>query len=297
MNASIHRPRRSVIYVPAANPKAMAKVQSLACDAVILDLEDAVAPAAKAEARRHLAEAFSAGAFSGREAVIRVNALDTPDFEHDMEVVAQCVPDAVLLPKVGQPETFDRLAASCRARNMPSSLRTWAMVETPEGLIELDRIVQAGVRSLHPLDCLVAGTNDLVKETGVSASGQRAYLLPWLMNIVLVARRRGVSVLDGVWNDFRDVAGCDAEALQGRHMGFDGKTLIHPTQVDPANRAFSATPEALEDARCIVAAFDQADANAGVINMGGRMVERLHLKQVQRLLAMDAAIQARADLG
>jgi citrate lyase subunit beta/citryl-CoA lyase len=272
----------------------MAKIRSLDCDAVVLDLEDAVAPSAKAEARRHLIEAFSAGAFGGRETVVRVNACDTTDFTSDMDAVAHCAPDAVLLPKVERKEAFDQLASACRERGIGARTHSWAMVETPAALFELDRLVQAGLACPQALSCLVVGTNDIVKDTGVSSVHGRAYLLPWLMNVVLVARRRGVAVLDGVWNDFGDTVGFDVEALQGRHMGFDGKTLIHPTQIEPANRAFAPDPDMLEQARLVVDAFaQQKNADAGVIQLGGKMVERLHLAQAQRMLELDATIRAR----
>lgn len=288
------RPRRSVLYVPAANPRAMAKARGLDCDAVVFDLEDAVAPAMKAQARRHLVEAFAAGPLAGREAVIRVNAAETDDFALDMDAVAHCKPDAVLLPKVERPEALALLGSACRARGVASTMRAWAMVETPAALLELDRIVRAGTAGAPALDCLVVGTNDLAKETGVFTGEGRAFLLPWLMHVVLVARRYDVTVLDGVWNDFGDIAGFDAEAAQGRKMGFDGKTLIHPAQVAPAHHAFTASAEAVADARRVVDAFARPEhAGAGVINLQGRMVERLHLAQAERLLAVDAAIRAR----
>jgi len=295
MRHSTARPRRSVLYVPAANSRAMTKARDLDCDAVVFDLEDAVAPAMKEQARRYLAEAFQGGPLGGgREAVIRVNAVETTDFALDMEAVAACRPDAVLLPKVDSPEVWVALHQACRAYHLLPSLQAWAMVETPAGLLALDNIAHAGVAAEHALRCLVVGTNDLAKETGVSTGDGRAWMLPWLMQAVLVARRYGLNVLDGVWNDFGDTTGFDAEAAQGRKMGFDGKTLIHPTQVEPANRAFSASPEAVEDARRIVAAFAQPEhAGAGVINLQGRMVERLHLGQAERLLAIDDAIRAR----
>lgn len=294
MNTSSTRPRRSVLYVPAANPRAMAKIRNLDCDAVVLDLEDAVAPAAKADARRHLIEAWSAGAFGGRETVVRVNACETTDFKSDMDAVAHCAPDAVLLPKVEHKEAFDRLSSACRERGIGTRTQTWAMVETPAGLLELDQLVKAGLGCPHTLSCLVVGTNDIVKDTGVSSAHGRAYLLPWLMNVVLVARRRGVAVLDGVWNDFGDTVGFDAETQQGRHMGFDGKTLIHPSQIDGANRAFMPGQDALAHARLVVAAFAQPqNASAGVIQLEGKMVERLHLAQAQRMLEIDAAIRTR----
>ena len=289
------RPRRSVLYVPAANPRAMAKARALGCDAVVFDLEDAVAPAMKAQARRHLVEAFSVGPLTGQEAVIRVNAIDTDDFALDMDAVAHCKPDAVLLPKVERPEALALLGSACRARGVASTMRAWAMVETSAALLELDRIVRAGTAGTPALDCLVVGTNDLARETGVFTGEGRTFLQPWLMHVVLVAKRHGVAVLDGVWNDFGDTAGFDAEAAQGRKMGFDGKTLIHPAQVAPAHRAFTAGDEAVADARRIVEAFALPEhAGAGVINLHGRMVERLHLAQAERLLTVDAAIRARS---
>lgn len=288
------RPRRSVLYVPAANPRAIAKASTLQCDVVVFDLEDAVAPDAKAEARRHLVEAFRFSDWDRRESVIRVNAPGTTDFPLDMDAVAHCTPDAVLLPKVEHANAFDQLDEACRQRQLGQAVQAWAMVETPAALIELDRLVLAGLNGAHRLNCLVVGTNDLVKDTGVSADHNRVYLLSWLMQAVLVARRRGVTVLDGVWNDFADTAGFHAEAVQGREMGFDGKTLIHPAQIGPANLAFMARPEALAHARLVVDTFAQPEhAQSGVINLQGKMVERLHLAQAMRLLAMDAAIRER----
>ena len=272
----------------------MAKARQLDCDAVVFDLEDAVAPEMKAEARRHLDEAFAAGSMPGREAVIRVNAVNTDEFALDMDAVAHCKPDAVLLPKVEQPEALALLGSARRARGMSSTVQAWAMIETPAGIMELNHIARSGVAGSPRLGCLVVGTNDLAKETGVSTDDERAWMRPWLMQVVLAARRYGIAVLDGVWNDFGNSVGFEAEALQGRKMGFDGKTLIHPSQVDGANRAFSATPEAIADAQLIVDAFAQPEhAGAGVINLQGRMVERLHLAQAERLLAIDKAIAER----
>lgn len=294
MTFTASRPRRSVLYVPAANPRAMAKVRQLDCDAVVFDLEDAVAPQMKEEARRHLVEAFAASSIARRETVIRVNAVDTGEFALDMDAVARCNPDAVLLPKVEHPDALAALGSACRTREIGDAMQAWAMVETPAGLLELDRIVNAGRTGFPRLDCLVVGTNDLAKETGVSTDDGRAWMRPWLMHVVLVARRHGITALDGVWNEFSDSAGFEAEVHQGRKMGFDGKTLIHPNQVDAANRAFAATKEAIADARRIVDAFAQPEhAGAGVINLQGRMLERLHLHQAERLLAIDRAIAER----
>lgn len=296
MNPSTHRPRRSAMYVPAANPRALAKVRSLGADAIVFDLEDAVAPAMKAAARGHLVEAFAAGGFGRSETVIRVNAIDTADFAHDLATVVRCRPDAVLLPKVNSAADLHHFSGAAAASGLAEGTGLWAMVETAAALGALDGIIAAGQAGRPRLECLVVGTNDLAKETGVFPGDARTYLLPWLMGIVLAAKRHRVCVLDGVWNDFGDQAGFDAEATQSVKMAFDGKTLIHPTQVAPANRIFSPSTGAVEEARRIAAAFAREEnAGAGVINLDGKMVERLHLEQAQRLLAIHDAIAAAAD--
>ncbi len=281
--------RRSVLYVPAANARAMAKSWSLGADVIVFDLEDAVAPSAKAAARAALITQLAESNRGGSEVVIRVNALGTDELAFDLEAVARCRPDAVLLPKVSSAQDLDAFAQSAAAAALAPDLLLWAMVETAAGIAELDAIVKAGM-SLQPrLHCLAVGTNDIAKETGVFTGDQRACLVPWLMHIVLVAKRRGVTVLDGVWNDFRDQSGFERETLQGMKMGFDGKTLIHPGQVEPANRIFSPSTAAVEDARRIVAVFsDPQHAASNVVNLDGRMVERLHYEQSLRLLAIHA---------
>ncbi len=294
MSEPTNRPRRSVLYVPAINARAIAKSRSLDTDTLIFDLEDAVAPSMKAAARANLVEAFASAPFAC-ETVIRVNAPGTPDHEPDLSTVASCRPDAVLVPKVDSAAQLATFFASAAARQMPAGIGLWAMIETAASLIGLDTLVAAGLAGAPKLDCMVVGTNDIAKETGVFTGDGRALLLPWLMNIVLVAKRHRVCVLDGVWNDFGDTDGFDAEVRQSVKMAFDGKTLIHPTQVEPANRLFAPAPDAVADARTIVEAFGLPEhAGAGVINLAGRMVERLHLEQAQRLLDIHEAIQARA---
>lgn len=293
--ASSRRPRRSALYVPAANLRALSKVGALDCDTVVFDLEDAVAPDMKDNARRNL-QAFFAVPYRGmQERVIRVNAIDTKDFEDDMAAVAACRPEAVLVPKLSSAADFAAIASALQRHGMNRGLRLWAMVETPAALLSLDEIVRAGLVSQPALECLVVGVNDIAKETGVWAGDGRMFLLPWLMQVVLCARRHGVCVLDGVWNDFADQAGFAAEAAQSVKMAFDGKTLIHPTQIDPANRAFTPSPAAVAQARQVVAIFARSEhAGAGVVNLEGRMVERLHLAQAQALLAVCDAIETRA---
>lgn len=288
-------PRRSTLYVPAINHRAIAKCASLACDAVVFDLEDAVAPVMKEAARQNLAQLFVQGGERPvpQFCVIRTNGLDDADFEQDLALVARVRPDAVLVPKLASAESARALCSAIDG--LDSGTRLWLMVETAGALSTLDEIVACAAQARLRLDCLVIGTNDIAKETGVSTAEGRTYLVPWLMNCVLTARRFGVAVLDGVWNDFADSAGFAAEADQAVRMGFDGKTLIHPSQIAPANQAFAPAPAALREAAAIVEAFAQpANAQVGVLQIDGRMVERLHLAQAERLLSLQAAINARA---
>jgi citrate lyase subunit beta/citryl-CoA lyase len=291
---SIPVPHRSVLYVPAVNQRAIAKCASLACDAVVFDLEDAVAPAMKDAARAHLTQVFAQGRPAPRTCVVRTNGLADAGFAQDLALVAQVRPDAVLVPKVAGLQDAQALCASLDG--LDAGIRLWLMVETAGALSVLDDIVAAARGAHGRLECLVVGTNDIAKETGVSAGDGRAYLMPWLMRCVLAARRFGVGVLDGVWNDFGDQQGFAAELAQSVKMGFDGKTLIHPSQIAGANQAFAPSGAAVEEARAIVAAFAlPAHAQAGVIQIEGRMVERLHLAQAERLLRLQARIEAGAS--
>ena len=281
-----YRPRRSVLYVPASSEKALAKAASLACDAVIVDLEDAVAPDAKGEARARLAGFFATRRPGRPELVVRINALSSEWGADDLETARACRSDAILLPKVDGPR--DLLDANDRLDAMDASpeLSLWAMVETPRGMLNLGAIAELGRDRGARLACLVAGTNDLVKETGIRATADRRYLMSWLMQIVLAARAGGLDALDGVSNDFRDLEAFAQECDQGRAMGFDGKTLIHPAQIGPADRAFSPSEAEVSEAHRIVEAFSApGTAGKGVIQIDGRMVERLHLEQAERLLA------------
>jgi citrate lyase subunit beta/citryl-CoA lyase len=289
-------PRRSVLYVPATNTRAIEKARHLPCDVIVFDLEDAVAPAMKGQARQNLASAFAAEPFAAQETVIRVNALDTAEFEEDLRAATGCRPDAILLPKVNTRADMERFAAALSIIVDGPAPKLWAMIETAAAIHHIDGILHAAQGSQLPLDCLVVGTNDLTKETGVYPGENRTYLLPWLMMVVLAAKRYGTDVLDGVWNDFGDQAGFDNEVMQSVRMGFDGKTLIHPSQVGPANAAFTPSDTAIAEAQAIVAAFARPEhASAGVINLDGRMVERLHLEQATRLLARIDAIRARSE--
>ncbi|MGO4437256.1 HpcH/HpaI aldolase/citrate lyase family protein [Rhizobium sp. RAF56] len=278
------RLRRSVLSVPAINGRALQKVHDLDCDGVIFDLEDSVAPEKKAEARENL-KAFFAGKPLGKETIIRVNALSTPFGRDDLDLVLRLNPDAVLLPKVDEPQDVlgvsDRLAEA----DAPEELRIWAMIETPRGVLNAAAIAEAGRTPGSRLDCFVVGLNDLRKETGVLQQPGRAYLVPWLMQVVLAVSAYGLDAVDSVFNDFKDQKAFADECLQGRAMGFDGKMLIHPAQIKAANRHFGPDEQAVMEAEAIIAAFeDPAAAGLNVVNIGGRMVERLHLVQAEALV-------------
>lgn len=277
------RRRRSVLYVPASNEKALAKIASLSCDAVIFDLEDAVAPEEKDAARDRLRSYFAGNPSAQAERVIRVNALASDCGQDDLETAIACGPDAILLPKVESPRDVEAATAASSSATLP---RLWAMIETPRAILNLPALADLGPQGANTVDCFVVGTNDLVKETGVRLTSDRRALVPWLMQIVVAARAGGIDILDGVYNDFRDQEGFAAECAAGVEMGFDGKTLIHPGQIDAANRAFSPDEATLAEARAVVAAFAlPQNAGKGVISIGGRMVERLHLAVAEKVLA------------
>ncbi|MBZ9773051.1 HpcH/HpaI aldolase/citrate lyase family protein [Mesorhizobium sp. CO1-1-8] len=291
-----YRPRRSVLYIPASNDKALAKIAQLACDAVIIDLEDAVAPADKIAAREKLAGIFAGhpvANHNGRrcEMIVRINALASDWGADDLLAAASCEPDGILLPKVDTPRDLLEAGDVLDDNFAPDSVKLWAMIETPKALLNIGAIAELGRDPASRLNCFVAGTNDLVKETGILARPDRRYLVPWLMQMVLAARAGGIDMLDGVSNDFRDLDAFTHECTEAAAMGFDGKSLIHPAQVEAANRAFAPATEAVAEARSVKEAFALAE-NAGksVIALNGRMVERLHLAQAEKLLAKAAAI-------
>ena len=287
MNATSPRPRRSALYVPASNEKALAKIGQLACDCVIVDLEDAVAPGEKASARERMA-AFVAGRArgDGPETVVRINALSSEWGAEDLAAAKACRPDAILIPKVESARDLLDVDDALDEADARPSLSLWAMVETPRAMLNLGAIAALGRDRSARLACLVAGTNDLVKDTGIRPGPGRGLLVPWLMQIVLAARAGGLDALDGVANDFSDLDAFAAECAQGRDLGFDGKTLIHPAQIAPANEAFAPSPQEVDEALAVRAAFAlPQNAAKGVISVAGRMVERLHLEQAERLLA------------
>lgn len=279
------RPRRSVLYVPASNSRAIDKARSLDCDVVILDLEDAVAPDAKVEARQNAVAALQAGGFGRREVVVRVNGLDTPWGRDDLAALATCAPEAVLVPKVSSPEDLRAYSAQ-----LAPLVRLWAMVETCRALLNLDAIAGYGA----PLEVLVVGSNDLAKEMHCRPGVERRPLLTAFSQIIVAGRAHGRVVIDGVFNDIADIEGLERQCLQGLEFGFDGKSLIHPGQIDAANRVFAPDPAEVAWARQIVAAFELPEnAAKGVLKLEGRMVERLHLEEAVRLIAVAEAIAAR----
>jgi citrate lyase subunit beta/citryl-CoA lyase len=278
------RPRRSALYMPSSNPRALDKARTLACDVVILDLEDAVAPDAKDEARRLAVEAVKAGGFGRREVVIRVNGLDTPWGREDLAAAATVSADAVLVPKIASAADLAAYAAA-----LAPGVRLWGMIETCASLFVLDQIAGAG----GPLECLVIGGNDLAKEMRCRPGVMREPLMGALGLSVAAARAHGLSILDAVYNEIEDDEGLGRQCRQGVEFGFDGKTLIHPRQVDAANAAFSPEPEAVSWSRTIVAAFDLPEnTSKGVLKVEGRMVERLHLEEARRTIAVAEAIAA-----
>ena len=288
------RPRRSLLSVPAINVRALEKIRDLDCDGVILDLEDSVAPGMKDEARDNLQKLFSEASFATGEIIIRINPLSTPDGKADLQLVLSCQPDAILLPKVEQPADIHDVADLLAEADVPEHLKIWAMIETPLGVLNAASIADAAHTPDARLSAFVIGLNDLRKETRVPALPGRTYLVPWMMQVVLAARAYGLDVIDSVSNDFRDIAAFEAECEQGRAMGFDGKMLIHPAQIEPANRRFAPDDAAVAEAREIIAAFAKPESvELNVINMNGRMIERLHVGQAERLVAMADIIAQR----
>lgn len=291
MAENSYRPRRSVLYIPAANERALAKIATLACDAVIVDLEDAVASGEKASARDRLGTIFADRPRC--EMVVRINRFGGEGGPQDLAAALACRPDGILLPKIDTPRDILEAGDALDEADAPDEVKLWAMIETPKALVNIAAIAELGRDPASRLACLVAGTNDLIKETGVLATADRRYLVPWLMQMVLAARAGGIALLDGVFNDFRNLDGFARECADSAGMGFDGKTLIHPSQIEAANAAFSPSEQSLSEARAIVAAFAAPEnAGKGVIALEGRMVERLHLVQAQKLLAKAASIGA-----
>jgi citrate lyase subunit beta/citryl-CoA lyase len=271
---------RSALYMPSSNERALEKAKTLPADAIIFDLEDAVAPDAKELAREQAVAAVQSGAYGGRVLTIRCNGLDTPWGADDVRAAAAAGPDAIVIPKVSGAEHLREIRA------LSGDTRIWAMVETPAAMFAVRDIA-----AFEQVDVLVMGTNDLAKELRAALVPGRAPLLPHLATALLAAREAGTQVLDGVYNDVKDAEGFEAECLQGMQMGFDGKTLIHPSQVETANRVWAPTEEEIDHARRVIEAFDEASRDGrGVVVVDGRMVENLHRDNALRTLTTAEAI-------
>jgi len=281
------RPRRSVLYMPASNARALEKARTIPCDALILDLEDAVAPEAKQTAREAACAAAASGSYGARELTIRVNGTDTAWHDDDLRAACAARPDAIVVPKVSSADEVRALVDALEREGAPASTSLWAMVETPAAMLHCEEIAAASDR----LTVLVMGTNDLAKELYAEHVPGRQPLLAGLGLALLAARAAGKVILDGVYNDVQDADGFLAECRQGRELGFDGKTLIHPGQVAGANMAFAPSEEAVTEARGVVQAWEEG-RGSGVVTYRGRMVENLHVETARRTLQIADAIEA-----
>jgi citrate lyase subunit beta/citryl-CoA lyase len=280
------RPRRSVLYMPAANDRALEKAKTIAADAIIFDLEDAVAPDSKPDARGKAVAAVRSGEYGNRELTIRCNGLDTEWGADDIAAAGAASPAAVVIPKVDTVEQVDAVSAQLDAAGASASTMIWPMIETPTAMFNVRSI------AAHPrVAVLVMGTNDLAKELRSPIVVGRHPLVPHLATALLAAREAGKVILDGVYNDVQNPDGFAAECQQGMEMGFDGKTLIHPSQVEPANDVWAPSADEIEYAQRVIAAFDEAvAAGKGVVTVDGRMIENLHVDNARRVLATSAAI-------
>jgi len=284
------RPRRSVLYMPGSNTRALEKAQGLPADALIFDLEDAVAPDAKEAARGNVVAAARSKAYGKREIAIRCNGLGTPWGKADVAAIATSGADAILVPKVESAGDMAAIVAQLEQAGAPRSMAVWAMMETPLGVLRAEEIAASHKR----LKLFVMGTNDLVKDMRARHTPMRLPMITALGIGMLAARAHGLTILDGVYNDIQDAAGFKEICRQGLEMGFDGKTLIHPSQIEPCNEIFAPSAAELEMAGKIVAAFKAAQAaGKGVVTVDGRMIENLHVEQAERALALAAAIEER----
>jgi citrate lyase subunit beta/citryl-CoA lyase len=287
------RPRRSVLFMPGSNARALDKARNLPADGVILDLEDSVAPEAKALARDQIAQAVAAGGFGNREIIIRINNLETPWWGDDIAMAAKARPDGILIPKMSTPADVRVAEERLRALQADPAIALWAMIETPLGVLSAQQIAATARDGDRRLAGFVIGPNDIARETRMRMLPGRAAMLPLFAHCIVAARAYGLDILDGPYNDIDDVAGFSRECAQGRDMGFDGKTLIHPGQIDAANAAYTPPADEIARARRIIDAFDLPEnAGKGVVRLDGQMVERLHAEMARRTIAIADAIAA-----
>jgi len=278
--------------MPGSNARALEKAKTLPVDGVILDLEDSVAPEAKEGAREQVTQVVKAGGFGAREVFIRVNGVDSPWHADDLSAAARAAPDVILVPKVSSPDTLELIGRRLLDMGTDHKTRVWAMIETPLAIFNILSIAAEARDSETRLSGFVMGTNDLAKDTRARLVPGRAPMLPWLSMCVAAARIHGIDILDGVFNDIGNSDGFAAECKQGVELGFDGKSLVHPSQIEPCNQAFSPSLAEVEQARKMIAAFDQPENKGkGVVSIDGRMVERLHADMARRTVAITEAIQ------
>jgi len=288
------RPRRSLLYMPGSNARALEKARTLPVDGVILDLEDSVAPETKEAARQQVADTVKAGGFGAREVFVRVNGVDTPWHADDLSAAAHAAPDGILIPKVSSADTLELIGRRLLDMGTDHKTRVWAMIETPLAIFNILQIAAAARDSETRLSGFVMGTNDLAKDTRARLVPGRAPMLPWLSMCIAAARVYGIDILDGVYNDIGNVDGFITECTQGVELGFDGKTLIHPNQIESCNKAFSPSSAEIEQARKMIVAFDLPENKGkGVVSIDGRMVERLHADMARRTVAIADALAKR----
>jgi citrate lyase subunit beta / citryl-CoA lyase len=288
------RPRRSILYMPGSNARALEKAKTLSVDGVILDLEDSVAPDAKETARKQVVDAVKAGGFGKREVFVRVNGVDTPWHADDLAAAAHAAPDAILVPKIVNPDMLEMIGRRLLDMGTDHKTRVWAMIETPLAIFNILSIAAEAKDSESRLSGFIMGTNDLAKDTRARLVPGRAPMLSWLSTCIAAARIYGIDILDGVYNDIGNADGFEMECRQGVELGFDGKTLIHPNQIEPCNTAFSPAADEVAWARKMIAAFDLPENKSkGVVSIDGRMVERLHADMARRTVAISEAISAR----
>ena len=286
-------PRRSLLFMPGSNSRALDKARVLAADAIILDLEDSVAPDAKPLAREQIAKAIAAGGFGKREVWIRTNALDTPFWAEDARMAASAKPDAILVPKVSSLDDLRTIAGALREAKADPSIRVWAMIETARAVLHAEELAAAS-RDVEPrLAGFVFGPNDISRETRIRMQPGRVIMLPMIIHCILAARAYGLEILDGPYSDFSNIEGFNQECAQARDLGFDGKTLIHPGQIEACNVIFTPPAEEVARARKIIAAFELPEnAARGAISLDGQMVERLHADMARRTIAIADSIAA-----
>jgi citrate lyase subunit beta / citryl-CoA lyase len=282
------RPRRSALYMPGSNPRALQKGRTLSADVLILDLEDAVAPDAKGAARTNIATALAEGGYGKREILVRVNALDSPWGRQDLADLATCGADGILLPKVESADAVRKTISILDASGGPADLAIWCMIETPMGVLHAEEIATASPRMAG----FVMGTSDLAKELHCLHTPQRLPFMTSLNHVILVARAYGLAALDGVHLDLSDDEGFTKNCRQGLELGFDGKTLIHPKTIDHANETFGPSAEEVEYSRQVIAAFEDAQSEGkGVVVLDGKLVENLHVENARRILTLAQMIK------